>query len=189
MEDIILVGYGGHAKSVVDCIERQGKYRIIGYTEVCAVTSKYSYLGQDSILVDYYKEGIKNVAICLGYLGKGNTRERIYDMVKGIGFNVPVIADPSSIVSSSAEIGEGTFIGKCAIVNAEARIGRMCIINTRSLIEHECQIGDFVHIAVGAVICGQVSIANKVFIGANTTIIQGKQVAYGEVIPAGITVR
>ena len=29
MEDIILVGYGGHAKSVADCIERKNEYRII----------------------------------------------------------------------------------------------------------------------------------------------------------------
>ena len=28
MEDIILVGYGGHAKSVADCIERKKEYRI-----------------------------------------------------------------------------------------------------------------------------------------------------------------
>lgn len=39
MEDIILVGYGGHAKSVADCIERKNEYRIIGYTEPAEVVS------------------------------------------------------------------------------------------------------------------------------------------------------
>ncbi|WP_156032724.1 hypothetical protein [Selenomonas sp. FC4001] len=34
MEDIVLVGFGGHAKSVADCIEREGKYHIAGYTDV-----------------------------------------------------------------------------------------------------------------------------------------------------------
>jgi len=34
MENIILAGYGGHARSVADCIERQGKFNIIGYTDL-----------------------------------------------------------------------------------------------------------------------------------------------------------
>ena len=33
MEDIILVGSGGHAKGVIDTIERQSKYRIVGLIE------------------------------------------------------------------------------------------------------------------------------------------------------------
>lgn len=33
MEDIILIGSGGHAKGVIDTIERQGKYRIVGLIE------------------------------------------------------------------------------------------------------------------------------------------------------------
>ena len=41
MEDIILIGYGGHAKSVADCIERQKRYRIIGYTELEKKKSQY----------------------------------------------------------------------------------------------------------------------------------------------------
>lgn len=34
MENILLVGYGGHAKSIADCIERQGIYKIAGYTDI-----------------------------------------------------------------------------------------------------------------------------------------------------------
>ena len=185
MEDIILVGYGGHAKSVADCIERQKKYHIIGYTEPKKVISKYPYLGTDDVLQIYFDKGVHNVAICQGYLGKGNIRERMYDMVKKIGFNLPIIMDPSSIVSETAVIGEGTFIGKEAVINAEATIGKMCIINTKALIEHECKVEDFVHVAVGAVICGQVEIENRAFIGANATVIQCRKIDYNGIVPAG----
>ena len=41
MEDIIIVGYGGHAKSVADVIERQKQYKIAGYTDVDNHYSKY----------------------------------------------------------------------------------------------------------------------------------------------------
>lgn len=189
MEDIILVGYGGHAKSVADCIERGGKYRIVGYTDFAEVSSRYSYLGKDNVLKEYYLKGIRNVVICQGYLGKGYLREQLYRFVKDIGFELPVIIDPSSIVSDSVIIGEGTFIGKGTIINAEASIGKMCIINTNSLVEHECKIGEFVHIAVGATICGRVEIKERAFIGANATVIQCKKIDTGAIVPAGATVR
>lgn len=189
MEDIILVGFGGHAKSVADCIERNKQYRIIGYTEPAEVESRYPYLGTDEVLKYYFSKGIRNVAICQGYLGHGELRQKLYKYVKDIGYTLPVITDSSSIISNTATIGEGTFIGKGAIVNAEARIGKMAIINTMSLIEHECVVGDFSHVAVAAVLCGQVRVGEATFIGANATVIQCKEIPEGKIIPAGMVVR
>lgn len=189
MEDIILVGFGGHAKSVADCIERNKMYRIIGYTEPAEVESRYPYLGTDEVLKYYFSKGIRNVVICQGYLGHGKLRQKLYKYVKDIGYTLPVITDPSSIISNTATIGEGTFIGKCAIVNAEARIGKMAIINTMSLVEHECVVGDFSHVAVAAVLCGRVEIGEAVFIGANATVIQCKEIPEGKIIPAGMVIR
>lgn len=189
MEDIILIGYGGHAKSIADCIERQGQYRIVGYTDMEEQPSKYTYLGTDAELQHLYDDGIRNAVIAVGYLGKGNLRERLYDSVKKIGFHLPVIKDPSSIISDSANIGEGTFIGKGAVVNAEAVVGKMVIINTMALVEHECKINDFAHIAVAAVLCGNVTVKRAAFVGANATVIQGRTVKDREVVPAGATIR
>lgn len=189
MEDIILVGYGGHAKSVADCIERQGIYNIVGYTDVKESDSKYSYLGDDEVLIDYYNKGIRNAVICLGYMGKGNLRQRLYETLKSIGYSLPVIVDSSAVVADSAFVAEGSFIGKRAVVNAEARIGKMTIINTMALVEHECVVGDFVHIAVAAVLCGQVKVGKAAFIGANATVIQCREILPGQIVPAGETIR
>lgn len=190
MEDIILVGYGGHAKSVADCIERMNKYNIIGYTDFEeAKDARYCYLGTDDALVEMYNRGVKNAVVSVGYLGKGSLRQRLYSMLKSIGFNLPVIADPSSIVASDVICGEGTFIGKGAIVNSEASIGKMCIINTGAIIEHECVLGDFVHVAVGTVLCGQVRIGDAAFVGANATVIQCMRIQDRQIVPAGVTIR
>lgn len=189
MEDIVLIGYGGHAKSIADCIERQKKYRIIGYTDREQHLSKYTYLGTDAELQHLYEKGIKNAVIAVGYLGRSSLRERLYEKVKAIGFCLPVITDPSSIVSKSAQLGEGTFIGKGAIVNSEAEIGKMVIINTMALVEHECRVADFAHIAVAAVLCGNVTVECAAFVGANATVIQGRTVKERYIVPAGETVR
>lgn len=189
LEDIILVGFGGHAKSVADSIERQGKYRIVGYTDVVENNSLYTYLGRDDVLEEYYMKGVRKVAIGIGYLGKGDIRNKLYFNLKKMGFSLPVIIDPSAVVSRSVRIEDGVYIGKGAIVNAESKIGKAAIINTKALVEHECEVGDFAHVAVAAVLCGQVKIGNFAFIGANATVIQRREIQEGQIIPAGMVVR
>lgn len=189
MEDIILVGYGGHARSMADCIERQHKYRIMGYTDVEKQSSQYKYLGTDDVLKDYFERGIKNAAVGIGYMGKGLLRAKLYEILKQIGYNLPTIVDPSAIISGDVQIGEGTFIGKGAVVNAGAKIGEMVIINTMALVEHDCIVGDFTHVAVAAVLCGQVKVGRAVFVGANATVLQCMNISSNVIIPAGETIR
>ena len=190
MEDIILVGFGGHAKSVLDSIERGRIYNIIGFTDIekMAPYRGYKYLGTDSCLASYFSKGVRNACICVGYMGNGRIRDTIYNMVKKIGFRLPVISDPAAVISRDVSIGEGTFIGKNVIINADSKIGKMCIINSGSLVEHENVIGDFVHLAVGSVLCGNVNVSDHSFIGANSTIIQGITIGNNSQIGAGAVV-
>lgn len=189
MEDIILIGFGGHAKSIADVIEREGKYNIIGYIDDIRKDSKYVYLGTDIVLQELFNRGIKNAAICIGYLGKSSIREKIYYEIKEIGYELPIIVDPSAIISKSAIINEGTFVSKNVVINAESVIGKMCIINTGAIVEHECIIGNFVHVSVGAILCGQVNVKEAAFVGANATVIQNKVINSKEIVPAGSTIR
>lgn len=189
MDNIILVSFGGHAKSVADSIDRCGLYNIIGYTDIADRNCQYKYLGTDEVLDSYLAKGYNKIAICMGYLGKGTTRESIYYSLKDKGFVFPIIIDPSAIVSSSTIVEEGTFIGKNAVVNADARVGKMCIINTGAVVEHDCIVGDFSHVSVGAVLCGQVRVGKAAFIGANSTVIQCQNIDEGKIVPAGVTIR
>lgn len=189
MEDILIVGFGGHAKSVADCIERMGKYRIVGYTDFEEHSSKYKYLGTDVELQSIFDNGVRNAVVGVGYLGKGELRRRLYNNLKKIGYELPIIVDPSAIVSETASIGEGTFVGKNAVINAEASIGKMAIINTMALVEHECVVGDYAHVAVAAVLCGQVKVGEAAFVGANATVIQCMEITAHKIVPAGATIR
>lgn len=193
MEKIIILGHGGHAQSLIDAIERQGIYDIAGYivNDSSVVDNKEDYpvIGCDNDLSALYEEGIRNVAIGIGFLGKSTLRNKLYNKLKKIGYSFPVICDPSAIVSKKVIVEEGTFIGKGAIVNAGAKIGKMCIINTTAVIEHGCQVGDFSHIAVGTVLCGDVCVGCETLIGANATVIQGRIIGDRCIVPAGEVVR
>ena len=183
MEDIVIIGYGGHAKSVVDSIERAHRYRIVGYTELREQQSDYNYLGTDEALYEIYNSGVRNAVVGIGYLGKDNIRAMLYRKLKDIGFKLPVIIDPRAIVSQNVSIGEGTIVGKNAIINSESVIGKMAIINTGAIIEHECEIGDYESDI------GQVKVGQESFVGANATVIQCQEIGPKRIIPAGMVIR
>lgn len=193
MKRIILVGAGGHAKTVVETIERTGDYEIVGFVAPGDIGEEvylsYKIIGNDDHLGELYNKGIRHAFVCIGFMGLPSIRERLYTELKKVGFKVPIIIHPSSVVASDVTIGEGTYIGRNAIINADARIGKMCIINSAAVVEHECSIGDFSHVAVSAVICGQTAIGANVFIGANATVIQNVTIGNGSVIGAGSLVR
>ncbi len=187
MKKIILIGYGGHAKSIIDSIRQTEEYEIIGYIDKHSISSeiRYPYLGKDDILPNIFKSGIYNAVISVGYLGTSNVRDRLYNLVKDIGFCLPVIFDRTAILAENISIGEGTYIGKGVIINTESEIGRMCIINSGAVVEHENKVGDFSHVSVKTVLCGNVTVGDHVFIGANSTIIQGINIRAYSNIGAG----
>lgn len=189
MEDIVLIGFGGHSKSVIDSIERQNQYRIIGLLEKQQDMVKeyrgYKVLGNDEMLRELYQDGIRNAFVTIGYMGNSKVRNRIYETLKEIGFQLPTIIDPSAIVADDVIIGEGTFIGKNAILNSEVKIGKMCIINTGAILEHEVVVSDYCHISVGSILCGQARVEKEAFVGAGSIVIQGKQIGTKSIIGAG----
>ena len=121
MEKIVILGNGGHAKSLVDIIEREKRYEIAGYvvnennSEMPDV--KYPRLGGDAQLEQIFQSGITNAAVGVGYMGNSGLREKLWEQLKQIGFSLPVICDPSAVLAGNVKIGEGSFIGNGSIVN------------------------------------------------------------------------
>lgn len=193
MEDIILLGMGGHAHSVIDSIEQAGKYRIIGFLDREEMQGRsykdYSVLGMDADMGRYFEKGVRNAFVTVGFMGDGDIRERLYHQLKDVGYTLPNIIDETAVVSENAKLADGIFIGKNAVINANAKIGKMCIVNTGAIVEHDCRVGDFSHVAIGSVLCGGVTVGERTLIGANTTVIQEKRIGSNCIVAAGVTVR
>lgn len=193
MEKILLVGAGGHAKTVADTIERQGNYKIVGLVDNVRglgerVYRTYKIIGCDENLETIFCEGVKCAAICVGHMGNTKVRRQLYKRLKEIGFYLPVIIDDTAVVAKDVYIGEGTYIGRNAVVNVSAKLGKMCIVNTSAVIEHECIVKNFAHIAVHACVCGQSVVGNDVLLGANATVIQQIKLGDGSIVGAGAVV-
>ncbi|MBR0093076.1 MAG: NeuD/PglB/VioB family sugar acetyltransferase [Lachnospiraceae bacterium] len=189
---MVLIGGGGHCKSVLDATLRMQVFGeiVIVDPEMSAGTiiSGCKVAGDDSLLPALYADGFTHAVVSVGSIRETLLRHRLVDKAKGIGFAFTTIIDPSAVVARSASIGEGVFIGKNAVVNTDAVIGDHTIINTGAIIEHDCRIGAFSHIAVGAVVCGGAEIGEDAFIGANATVVQGIKIGAGTTAGAGAVV-
>lgn len=186
---LVLIGGGGHCKSVLDAALCMNIFEEIVITDhKISAGSKImgcKVIGNDILLSRLYIDGFTQAFIALGSIKSTKQREKIYQKASAIGFKFPNIIDPSAILSKEISLGKGIFIGKKAVINSGSTIGDMSIINTGAIIEHDCQIGNFSHIAVSAVICGGCEIGDSTFVGANTTIIQGVKIGMNCIIGAG----
>lgn len=170
---LILVGGGGHCKSVIDVAESAG-YSILGILdkpeEVGKQVLDYKILGTDDDIPLYV--GKAEFVITVGQIKSCAIRKKIAERIEKAGGKLATIIAPDATVSKYATIGEGTVILHKCVVNADARIGNNCIINTMANIEHEVEIGDFCHISTGAMINGGACIADDIFIGSQSVVNQ-----------------
>ena len=104
--------------------------------------------------------------ITVGHIKSPQTRIRLYNFAKKLGFSFPAIISPLAHVSRYAQVGEGTIIMHHALVNSGARIGANCIINSKALVEHDVAIEDHCHISTAAVVNGGIKVRRGTFWGS-----------------------
>ena len=172
MNDIILIGGGGHCRSAIDVIEAENRFRIVGIVDkkekIGDLVLGYPVIASDDQLGDLHVT-VANAFVAVGHIASNEARKRLYLTIKQLGFSIPTIISPLAYVSKYASIGEGTIVMHQALVNANARVGRNCIINTKALIEHDAVVEDNCHISTGAIVNGGVYVKEDTFFGSNAT--------------------
>jgi len=187
-EPLILVGGGGHCKACIDVIETEGRFEIKGIIDKHDLVGEkilgYSIIGTDDDLPALASE-YNNFFVTVGQIKSAQIRIKIFNNLKKLGVNIPVIISPLAHVSKHHILGEGTIIMHHVIVNAEVAIGINCIINTKALLEHEVFIDSHTHISTGAVVNGQCEVGRECFIGSNAVIANNIKIADNTIISAG----
>ena len=176
MRKIILIGGGGHALSCIDVIEYEKKFKIFGIVDDKLKKEKilnYKVIGGDTDLKKI-KKNVDYAFITVGQIGMSNKRRNIFNKLKKLGFKIPTIISPKSMLSKNVKINEGTIIHHGVSVNSGVTVGKNCIINTNCLLEHGVKVGDHTHIATSVVINGDVRVGSSSFIGSKAFIPMGK---------------
>lgn len=189
---ILLIGGGGHCKSVLDSLLGTKDYSDIGIIEKEESLGDQilgvPIIGCDDDLPRLYQAGFTHAFVTVGSIGNPKLRIKLFSTLEKIGFELPNIIDETAVVSHHVQLEKGIFVGKNAVINAGSIISKGAIINTSTLIEHDCVIEEFVHIAPGTVLCGEVHIGTETHIGANSVIKQQIRIGPKTVIGMGSVV-
>ena len=167
---VLLIGGGGHCRSVIDVIEQENIYTIAGIIDTKELVGTevlgYKVIGCDDDLPHLHKT-YKHAVVTVGQIRSNDLKIKLFNMLKNIGYNLPVIISPLAYVSKHAFVDEGTVIMHQSLINANVKIGKNCIINTKALIEHDSVIEDNCHIATAAIVNGGTVIKTNSFVGSN----------------------
>ena len=170
---LILIGGGGHCKSVIDVAESAG-YTILGILdrpeEVGKCVLNYEVIGTDADMAKYADKA--EFIVTVGQIKSPDLRIKLHQILADTGCRLATIISPTAHVSRYATVGEGTVVMHQAVVNADAHIGKGCIVNTFANIEHDVHIGNYCHISTGSMINGGAEVADSTFIGSQSVVNQ-----------------
>ena len=188
---LILIGGGGHCKSVIEVAESAG-YEIKGILDMPDEVGKevlpgHKVIGTDDEIPQYVEEC--DFIITVGFIKNPALRIKLYNKVKVAGGRLATIIASTAHVSKYAELGEGTVIMHHAFVNAGAKIGDNCIINTFVNIEHDAEVGNQCHISTGTMVNGECKIGENCFIGSQSVCANCIEIASDIIVGAGSVVR
>jgi sugar O-acyltransferase (sialic acid O-acetyltransferase NeuD family) len=189
MNQILLIGASEHAKVVMDIVEKEGKYKILGLIDSYKPAGEdvfgYKILGAEDTLVNLFKSGEALGGIIT--IGNNWTRHKMAGKIKALlpEFNFITAVHPSANIARGVGIGAGSVLMAGAIVNSDSKIGEHCILNTKSALDHDCVMGDFSSLAPGVTTGGKVSIGAFSAISLGANIIHGVNIGEQTVLGAG----
>lgn len=182
-KNLILVGGGGHCKSVIDVAESAG-YNILGILdrpdEVGKSVLGYKVIGTDDDIPLFVDKA--EFVVTVGQIKSPSLRKIVVERVKQARGQLATIIAPDAYVSKYASVGEGSVIMHRSFLNADAKVGKNVIINTLTNLDHEVTVDDFCHLSTGVMICGNVHIGKDVFIGSQSVVNQGMTIADNTII-------
>jgi sugar O-acyltransferase (sialic acid O-acetyltransferase NeuD family) len=189
MKTILVFGAGGHAKVVLDILERQRRYEVIGLVgrkHENGTILGYPIIGsdEDSALLARWD--------CSGIIAVGDNaiRSRIAGrVIRSVPcFRFVSAIHPRASIGKGVMVGDGSVIMAGVVINTGAVIGQHCIINTNASVDHDSRLEDFVFVAPGVSIGGNARVGawSAIYIGA--CVAPGISIGENTIVGAGATV-
>ena len=186
---ILSIGAGGHARSVLNLLQRHGVYSPIGFVDsvnspgskVCGL----EVLGSEADINCIFQR--HSLSHCLVAVGDNFSREAITLRLKKKFPNIifPALVDPSAVVASDAILESGVIVFAQAHVGPGCTLSQGSIANTKSSLDHDCTLNAYASLAPGAISGGHVHIGARSFIGLGTCVVQNVRIGSDTVVGAG----
>ena len=193
MTRCIVLGGGGHARVLIDCMREAGLGDPEGILDTDATRWGQSLdgvpiLGGDDLLPQLREQGVSSFVVGLGSTRDTSPRSRLFALALDQGLEPVTLRHPSAICSATVALGAGCQLLPGSIVNAGASVGANVIVNTGAIVEHDCVIGDHVHVASAATLGGNVIVGAGAHIGIGAVVRQSISIGERALVAAGAVV-
>jgi sugar O-acyltransferase (sialic acid O-acetyltransferase NeuD family) len=192
LKDIVIVGASGHAKVILDIVEKQSGFNVIGLIDTFKPAGEkffdYEVLGNETKLKSLVSEhGVDGGIVAIGdNWTRYEVVQRILSIVPEFAFVAAV--HPSANAARGVAVGRGTVIMAGVSINSDSHIGDFCIVNTNASIDHDNIIHDYASLAPGATTGGDVTIEAFSAVSMGAKVVHGRTIGAHTVIGAGSTV-
>tara|TARA_R110001583_G_scaffold118216_3_gene269488 strand:+ start:67754 stop:68506 length:753 start_codon:yes stop_codon:yes gene_type:complete len=189
MQNVIIFGASGHGSVVLDCLEKEGKYNVIGfidsYKKKGSRINGYQVLGSEFDLP--YLINRFNITGGLVAIGDNWIRKLIVDRIIKIipNFNFVNTIHPKAILGKDVLLGCGNVLMPGAIINANSVIHDFCIINTNSSLGHDGIMESYSSLAPSVCSGGNLFLGQFTAVSLGVNIINGIEIGKHSVIGAG----
>lgn len=190
MNQVIVIGAGGHAKVCIDILKDCG-YQVVYVIRKNDDPDDSEYFYNVPIEYEINLAWIKDalgIDKAFVAIGDNKIRVKLSSKLNDMGFTLVNAISSKAIISGTVLLGKGIAVMPGAIINADTVISRYSIINTGATIDHECKIKKGVHIAPGCNLAGNVIVGSNSFLGIGTKVIPNINIGENVIIGAGSTV-
>ena len=185
MKRLLIVGAGGHGRSVAEAVLAAGKYELVGFVDDAASDLQHVWdLPVFGATVDLanYREYADAAIVAIG---SNRLREELQQRLYAAGFELATVVHPKAIVSPRAVVGAGCAIMAGAIVGTEAQLDTGVIVNCGAVVDHHCRVEDFGHLGVNAGMAGGAVLGRGAWMQAGSVLGYDVKIEAGVVLAPG----
>jgi len=190
--DIFIFGASDHARVVIDMVELEGRYHIVGLFDSFKPkgykAGGYEVLGNENDLAEISRRtGLRRGIVGIGdNLARMHIAQRLRSHILDLEFVTAV--HPSATLSREVRLGPGAIVMAKCYVGLNTTVGEGAVIATSSIFEHDGVMGAYSTLGAGTTTGGHVKLGICTAICLGITIIHGMSVGDYSVVGAGSTV-
>ncbi len=192
MARVVVIGASGHAKVVIDALERAGEHVVVGLIDARkpAGTPWYGHtvLGDEAALAGLVDE-LELEGVIIG-VGDNAVRAAVADQVSTEVPALPFVnaVHPSAQLAGGASLGMGVVVAAGAVLGPDTTVSDHAIVYTGASLDHDGALGRCASLAPGVVTGGDVRIGAHTAIAIGATVLHGRSIGPHTVVGAGSVV-
>ena len=191
--DLIIFGGGETALLAYEYFTHDSDYNVVAFSVDKEYIAEDSIFGlpvvdMESIEIFFPKEK------CLAFVAVSSTklnrvRKDLYEKVKAKGYGFASYISTKAFVWSNVKIGENCFILEDNTLQPYTEVGNNVVMWSGNHLGHRSKIEDHVFVSSHCVISGFCTIGENSFLGVNSTLEDGVEIAADNFLGAGSLIR